>query len=128
MTVSAVTTISVTIGGVTRRGTITKTAGTNVTVSETIPGDSTDLLVAFACDVSQLQSLYMKSDKALTVETNDGTTPQETITLVAGEPIYWAKTNTLVCPFSGDITALYVTETNSDDAELEIEAIIDPTV
>jgi len=128
MTVSAVTTISVTIGGVTRRGTITKSAGTNVTVSETVPGDSTDLLIAFACDVSQLKSLYMKSDKDLVIETNDGSSPQETITLIAGEPVCWAAANTLACPFSGDITALYATEANGDDAEFELEAIIDPTV
>jgi len=64
----------------------------------------------------------------ITVKTNSDSAPQETLTLIAGEPVQWAAANTLACPFSGDITALYATEANGDDAEFELEAIIDPTV
>ena len=54
--------------------------------SVSIPDSSTDLLVAFTLDVSEVQVLYMLSDYDITIETNNGSTPADTLELKAGVP------------------------------------------
>lgn len=92
-----------------------------------IPDSSTDLLVNFACDVSQLQLIYMKSDQDITIETNDGTTPDDTINLKAGKPYVWYTGSYFTNLLTTDVTALYVTNSSGSTATLEIDGIEDST-
>jgi hypothetical protein len=127
MTVSATITNSWSSGGTIRTGTITRSAGLLNRYAEVVPGGSTDLEIACVIDVSELEGLYIKCDRALTIETNDGTTPDDTITLVAGEPLAWASGNNITCPLGTDVTSIFVTLAAGDDATLEMEVLVDPT-
>lgn len=113
-------------------GTVTVQAGLEVNVDEAIPESASDLEVAFAADVSQLKSLFLLSDKALTLKTNSDSAPDNTIALAAGVPFVWNHQNGVAlrdtedAAISTDIAKLYATGT--DAAALKIRALLDPTV
>ena len=94
-----------------------------------IPDSETDYLVNFALDVSQIQAIFILSDQDITLETNDGGSPVDTISLLAGKPYIWKKTDSYdTCKLTTDITALYITNTgNSAAARLQIEVVKDDT-
>jgi len=125
MTVSATITNSWSQGGTIRTGTITRSAGLLNRYAEVVPGDSTDLEIACVIDVSELAGLYIKCDRALVIKTNNPA--DDTITLVAGEPLVWASGNNIVCPLTVDVTAIFVTLAAGADATLEMEVLVDPT-
>ncbi len=87
--------------------TLTHSIGESRAVNVSVPDNSTDLLVPFSIDVSELQHITLISDYDITIETNDGTTPQDTINLLAGAPILFNVGDTAL--FAGDVTALYCT-------------------
>lgn len=106
----------------------TYTAGAVDNIDESIPNSTTNGLVAFALTVAKLKSLYMVSDAVITVKTNSSGSPQETIALAAGCPLVWNSSDGyFACPFSGDVTKLYVTNTSGGAAQLQIRTIVDPT-
>lgn len=121
-------------GGSTLSKQIAVDAGAELNVDETIPASTTDALVAFAMDVSQLKGLYIVSNVALGLQFNDGTTPSNTITLVANRPYVWVFGDAAIRDTAGavittDITGVYVTNADADNAALlQIRAIYDPTV
>jgi hypothetical protein len=89
----------------------------------------TDGLHALAIDVSQMKTAYLYSTKNVTLETNDGTTPGATVSLVAGIPRLWSSTSGETNPFgSTDVTALYITNASGAAADIEVRIGIDPTV
>jgi hypothetical protein len=105
-------------------------SGAEHNIDEAIPL-GTDTLVAYALDVSQLKSIFIVSDKAMTIETNSGSAAANTITLAANVPFLWAFGDAPLRDTAGvaitvDITALYVT--NAANAQLQIRALLDPTV
>lgn len=111
---------------------ITKTedvsAGQEINIDESIADSSTDLEVTYNLDVSALKSFYMVSDYAITVETNSGSTPTDTFTLVANQPIVWTANSGLTNPVTGDITTnIFVTNSSGNAATLKIRALQDPT-
>lgn len=105
-----------------------RTGGAKQSINETIADSSTDAEVAFTLDVSQCKSFFMVSDRTVTVETNDGSTPPDTIVLTAGEPYYWCDGMQSAFKLATDVTALFVTNSSGGDATLVIEALYDPTV
>ena len=125
MTVSATLTNSWSQGGTIRTGTITRSAGLLNRYAEVIPGGSTDLEIACVIDVSELDGLYIKCERALTIKTNNPA--DDTIVLAAGEPLVWASGNNIVCPLTVDVTAIFVTLAAGADATLEMEVLVDPT-
>jgi len=55
-------------------------------VGESVAGETTDAEIAFAVDVDAVVSFFMVSNKDVTVESNDGSSPDETLTLTANIP------------------------------------------
>lgn len=104
-----------------------QSAGANTSIDETIADSTTDGLINFTLDVSQLQSIYIVSDADITIETNDGSSPADTLSLVAGVPYVWHADSYHTCLLTTDITALYVTNASGGSARLQIEALHDPT-
>lgn len=96
-------------------------------LDESIPDSSTDLLVAFSLDVSAIKSIYILSDKAMTLETNNGTTPDDTISLLAGVPYIWNTDSYDTNKLTTDITALYMTTGSVGVAQFQLEVVTDPT-
>lgn len=104
-----------------------QSAGANTSIDETIADSTTDGLINFTLDVSQLQSIYIVSDADITIETNDGSSPADTLSLVAGVPYVWHADSYHACLLTTDITAIYVTNASGGSARLQIEALHDPT-
>jgi hypothetical protein len=103
-------------------------SGAEINLSESIPGASTDLLVALALDVSQIQGIYIKCDRDITLETNSGSAPGNTISLKAGKALIWSVNCGFANPLTVDVTALYVTLGSGVAATLEARFLVDPTV
>jgi hypothetical protein len=110
--------------------TITETWGSENNLDEAVTDGTTNGLVAWACDFSQLKAFYMVSDQAITVYTNDAGTgaPDNTFVLVANEPVLWWAGSLLTNPFTADVTALYVTNASGSTAAFKIRKLEDPTV
>ena len=71
----------------------------------------------------------MVSDKAITVETNSGSAPGNTFTLVANEPVVWHENGGMAVNsfLAADITSLFVTNASGAAAQFQIRSLSDPT-
>lgn len=120
---------SVVVGGATytSRWQTTYTSTGGIEVDESIANGQTDKLVEFALDVSACKAFWIMSDKNVTVETNDGTTPGNTLTLVAGKEYFWAHDGFGAFLLTVDVTALYVTNSSGAAARLQVAAVYDAT-
>lgn len=109
---------------------VTNELRANVSIS--IADGLTDKLVAWAIDISQLKALHIQSDQDITIETNNpaGTSAaaDDTLTLLANQPISWQTGDVMDHPFTADITQIYVTNASGSAAQLEIRALVDATV
>lgn len=116
-------------GASTTRLTETITAGLMPVLSEAIPANQTNLEVHLEFLNAKLKGFIIWSDVAMTIETNDGGSPQETITLVANSPYYWnlagSRMGSAASPFAGDVTSIFVTNTTA--GTLNIRPVVDPT-
>lgn len=108
-----------------QRDTFTGEAEANVSVS--VPDSSTDFEVTLAIDVSEIKSIIIASDQDITVETNDGTTPDDTFTIEANNPLIWNVDSPAATPFSADITALFVTNSSGAAATFNVRCLVDAT-
>ena len=119
------------------RNNITKEVSKTITPSDevaveavdvSIPDSSTDKAVAIGgIDVSQVVSVYIHSTQDITLETNDGTTPDDTISLTADVPLIWCTDCPYSNPLTTDVTALYATNASGADAVLNIQVVQDGT-
>lgn len=127
------------IRGITAAGlSITKraevTGEQEINISASVSAGTTNGLHALTIDVSQLKSLFIVADGDLTLETNSGSSPANTITLQANEPFAWATgvdgtlRDTGGTAITTDITGLYVTNAGAAAVTLQFFALVDPTV
>lgn len=93
----------------------------------TVPDASTDLQIELPIDVTEMKSLVMKATVDMTIETNDGITPTDTIALKAGEVLKWKTGGYFTNPLSADVTDLYVTNASGAEGELYVSVLEDPT-
>lgn len=128
MAISHTVTYIVDAGGSQIRQAIALTADGEDNREISVPDAQTDMLVAFTLDISQLKHITIISDKAITIETNSGSAPDDTIVLVANEPLIWTNVSKLANPFSADITALYFTNASGATATVKIRCLVDVTV
>ena len=102
--------------------------GVEMNIEESIAGSSTDVQVNCPIDVSALKSIYMVADKDLTIQTNDGGSPDNTIALKANVPFVWdASSGYFPNVLTVDVVALFVTNGTADAAALQIRTLSDPT-
>jgi hypothetical protein len=112
---------------------ITAEGETDITVS--VANGQTAFRVNLAIDVSQMKAIYIVSDKAVTIETNDSATPDETIVLQANVPLMWFAGPTVdtgggastMCPLPTDITDLYFANASGSTATVRIRVAQDAT-
>lgn len=66
-------------------------------------------------DVSKLVAFYVRSDKDVTLNTNDAVTlaADDTFELEAGKALIW-NTNRGICPLTVDVTSLFVINADPD--------------
>jgi len=100
---------------------------TVISFDGSIAAPTTNGLISLAFTQANLKSLCLFCDRALTIKTNSSGSPQETITLVAGQALVWSLAHDLIatCPFSDDVTALYVTLASGAAATFKVRAILD---
>ncbi len=102
--------------------------GAQASVSESIANSATDELVNFALDVSTIKAIFIKSDQDITLETNSGSVPDDTLTLLAGVPYIWHTGSYFTNLLTTDITTnIFITNSSGSAALLEIEVVTDPT-
>ncbi|QDT95553.1 hypothetical protein [Gimesia aquarii] len=113
------------VDSVSKRITITADGEANVEVE--IPDASTDLEVVISIDFSALKLLFMVADQDLTIETNNGTTPDDTISLTADKPLVWFEQSGYSNPLTMDVTNMFVTNNSGSAAKLIIKTLQDAT-
>lgn len=96
-------------------------------ITDTVPASTTDREVNCAIDASHLKALYIVCDTALTLEANDGSSPDFTLTLEAGTPLVWKSGSGITNPITADVTSFFATKAGAGDASLEIYVEQDPT-
>ncbi len=94
---------------------------------ESIANGQTDKQVVVAIDVSAVKSIVILSDQAVTLETNSGSTPTNTLSLVAGVPYVWNTDSYDTFKLTGDVTAVYITNSSGAAARVQLDALLDAT-
>lgn len=115
------TTCQIGNGTATKQSITTETGDGFTRLQLSIPDSTTDQQVPVTIDADQLQVLYMVSDEDVTVEANDGSTPDFTISLVADRELLWRASDSYFSnPVTDDVTDLYITNTSGSTAAIEI--------
>ena len=128
MAIEHISTISLLQGGVTLSQSVTSSGSSESNIDEAIADSSTDLEITLTLDQSEMVSIYIESDQNITIETNSGSAPTDTLTLVANEPIIWTTNAVHSNPITADITAnIFVTNASGSTANLKIRALQDAT-
>ncbi len=99
-------------------------------LSVVIADSTTDGLVAWTCDVSQLQGLFIYATTEMTIETNDGSSPAQAAFTVGPTSgcMFWTAKIGCINPLTADVTALYVTNASGSEGTLTIKKMEDATV
>jgi hypothetical protein len=98
-----------------------------VSLDVSVPGATNDHDVDFDFVVARLQSIFIKSDQDVTLETNSSSAPTNTIALKANKPLIWYVGSYYANLFTADVTRMFFTNAGATAARVEIEAIVDPT-
>lgn len=97
------------------------------TLDITVNATTTDLEVNCNIDVSQIKAIGMLADGNLTVETNSGSSPGNTINLVANMPLIWTHNYYFSNPLTVDVTKLYLTNAGNAAVTFKLVVLEDPT-
>lgn len=108
-------------------GTISVTADGEININTTLTSSQANKLLAAAFGTANVKSIAIYSDKALIVETNNSSTPDDTFTMVANEPFTWNSSMLHANPFSENVTALYLTNGAASLATVQIRILVDAT-
>jgi hypothetical protein len=95
--------------------------------SWSVPDESTDLQCNIAIDVDKVKSFVIVSDQDVTIVTNDGTTPDDTLTLEAGIEYRWDEDSLDDFKLTADVTAMYITNASGAAATVDVDVIQDTT-
>lgn len=101
------------------------TGDTESNTEKTVAGSTTNKLITIAIDVSAILSLMIYSTKAVTIKTNSTSDPDDTLAVPAGGQIIWKSTDLTACPLTVDVTALYVTNAGSTDADVKVYCLLE---
>lgn len=116
--------LGITVDGVRLSKDVTVTAENFTRTEVSVADGQTAFRVNLAIDVSQLEALYIVSDQAVTIETNDSTTPDDTLVLEANEPLEWYRGPTVDAadrnPLAVDVTDFYIANASGAAATVKI--------
>lgn len=98
-----------------------------IVLDETIANGQTDFQISVGIDVSAVKSFFLVSDQDITVETNDGTTPDDTLAMTADDPKVWDEDSSYTFELGTDVTDFFVTNASGSSANLQLRAIVDAT-
>lgn len=129
--------VAVHVGDTRVSGVHTMTDGAVKSIREAIPNGSTDLAVTANINMAKTSMLFIMSTYDMTLELNNGTTPEATLALRGGVPYIWHEDIGFPAQFGADdalevltndtITTIYVTSDPTNSDTLIIENLYDPT-
>ena len=102
-------------------------AASKVSVDESVATGQTDKQIFVAIDVSAVKSIIILSDQAVLLETNSGSTPTNTLSLLAGVPYLWNTDSYDTFKLTGDVTSIFITNSSGAAARIQLDAVVDPT-
>lgn len=103
------------------------TSGQRISIDEQI-SIANNVPIDLTLDVSQVRGFYALSDQDLLLETNNSSSPTNTLSLKAGVPHIWLTNKPYALWATSDITAFFATNASAAAARLQIEILVDPTV
>lgn len=127
MAVSATITMSSTGSGLNVTGSKAYSGGGRSTLDTTVADSVSDQLAVISIDVSVIQSIIILSTQNLTLETNSGGSPIDTIALKANVPYVWNTDQYFTNTLDTDVTAMYLTNASGSSADFKLECIYDDT-
>ncbi len=89
------------------------------------PNATTQVNLAFV--KTALKSLYILSDVALTLKTNDSGSPQDTIAIAANSPFTWYTGSGEANPFADNVTTTYWVNGTAGAATVFVGLLVDAT-
>lgn len=92
-----------------------------------VPDSSTDMQVDIAFDVSQVVAFTILSSQNVTLETNNGAAPADTISLVAGVAYHWDTDSYDTFQIATDVTAFFFTNASGAAATVQCRVTYDAT-
>lgn len=103
------------------------TAAAERSCNVTVNAATTDKQVEFPLYLVGLKAIFLVSTQDVTVEVNDGTAPDKTITLAAGVPAFWYVGGGADAEdfLGADVTDLYITNAGGAAASVKIRALVD---
>ena len=119
--------ISHTVDGQTITQEVVVTADGQQSLEVAVPDEAADQLVNIAIDVGQMKALFILSDQDITLETNSATVPDDTLSLLADEPVIWWATDLHTALLTVDVTAIYLTNASGAEATVKIRVLEDTT-
>ena len=80
-----------------------------------------------AIDISALKLLFISSDQDVTIETNNSSTPDDTIEITANVPLIWTPDCGFACPLTEDVAAMYLANASGEEAAFKVRLLLDAT-
>jgi hypothetical protein len=99
----------------------------NLEIDEIILAAAVDFLVNANFLVANVKSVVITSDRDVTLETNNGTTPGNTLALKASVPYIWNTDSYDSLKLTVDVTKFYFTNAGANPANVSVRIIYDPT-
>lgn len=109
--------------GTVASATLTFTGDAEDDLDVAVPANSTNQLYSWAVTKTAMVAILLLCDQAVTIKTNSSSVPQDTINLAANTPVIWYSTSGATAPFSGNVTALYITNSQAVAANLKIRCL-----
>lgn len=103
------------------------TAAGSIEIEETVPATTTHMPLSLAIDISQLKSIIISSDVALTLKTNSSSSPTDTLAIKAGVPYIWNVDSYDTCKITADVTSAFLTNATGGAATVTMRGLYDPT-
>lgn len=103
------------------------TDSAHVSFDETIANGGSNVQINVSIDVSEIASVFIVSDQNVTLETNSGSSPAETINLLADKPYIWYTGSYYTNLLATDITALFITNSSGSSATVRLRCVYDST-
>ena len=123
MAYSATVQEAITIGGKTYSKSNTFSDNAELHITKDVATAEANYEIDCTMAVAEISAVFINSTQDVILETNDGTTPDETINLVANVPYVWHENSYHVNLLATDITALFVTNTSGATATIDVHVL-----
>jgi hypothetical protein len=97
---------------------------------KTLPASASNAQFAATFAFANIKALGISckgGEAGITLKTNSTSTPGDTITIKPNAPLIWSVNDNGACPFTANVTAIYITNNSADEMDIAIGVAIDST-